>query len=239
MTAVKISVLGADRRFEFLKERLSHEGHTLTQDIETAELVVSCYPFLAEIPKDTPVAACGPKIAPETILDIMKDETYLEEIAYLTAEGAIASAMAALPRTIKGARCMVVGWGRIGRALTYILKCMGADVTALTRGMRAEREIHAAGAAAGATQSVAELIHGHDVVFSTPPSMVIDRSALECAGNAIVIDLASPPYGVDIEAARDMGVRAWREPALPGRYCPVNAADAIFHALVRGGAIDG
>ena len=33
---------------------------------------------------------------------------------------------------------------------------------------------------------------------------------------ARVIDLMSAPYGVDLDAARRMGMRAWREPGLPG-----------------------
>ena len=48
-----------------------------------------------------------------------------------------------------------------------------------------------------------------------------------------VIDLTNAPYGVDLDAARRMGVRAWREPGLPGRYCPQSAAEAILRAIER------
>ena len=90
------------------------------------------------------------------------------------------------------------------------------------------------------TDEAAAAITGHNIVFSTPPAMVVDKAVVKNADkDAVIIDLASPPYGVDLDAAREMGVRAWREPALPGRYCPENAADAIFEALVRGGAIHG
>ena len=49
-----------------------------------------------------------------------------------------------------------------------------------------------------------------------------------------MIDLASPPYGVDLRAAWRMGLRAWREPGLPGRHCPESAAEALLHAMERG-----
>ena len=47
------------------------------------------------------------------------------------------------------------------------------------------------------------------------------------------IDLAGIPYGVDLRTAWRMGVRAWREPGLPGRYCPHSAARAILNAMDR------
>ena len=49
-------------------------------------------------------------------------------------------------------------------------------------------------------------------------------------------------YGVDVEAAHRLGLRAWREPGLPGRYCPESAALAIaaaFEKLRKGGNEDG
>lgn len=240
VTAVKIVVMGTDKRFEYLKERLSRAGHVIVGDAADAELAVTNYPFPAQIPDGISIAACGPKLAPAGVLDIMKDEDYQLEIAYMTAEGAISAAMANTRHTIRGARCMVIGWGRIGRALTHILKRLGADVTVLTRRMDAAAEIISAGAVAEATENAASAIVGQDVVFSTPPAMVADKTVLENAERgAVVIDLASPPYGVDLDSARETGVRAWREGALPGRYCPQNAAAAIYDALVRGGAIHG
>ena len=63
---------------------------------------------------------------------------------------------------------------------------------------------------------------------------VLDERRLRALDeDAMVIDLSSAPYGVDLDAARRMGVRAWREPGLPGRYCPQSAAEAILRAIER------
>ena len=51
--------------------------------------------------------------------------------------------------------------------------------------------------------------------------------------DAMIIDLSSAPYGVDLDAAREMSLRAWREPKLPGRYCPFSAARALLRAIIR------
>ena len=50
---------------------------------------------------------------------------------------------------------------------------------------------------------------------------------------ALVLDLASPPYGVDLEAAEKLNFEARREPGLPGRYCPMSAARALYNAVLR------
>ena len=69
-----------------------------------------------------------------------------------------------------------------------------------------------------------------------PPQRVLDAETLRRADrDALVIDLSSPPYGVDLEAAQSLGLQAWREPKLPGRYCPYSAALAMLRALRRAG----
>lgn len=238
--AVNIAVMGSDRRYAYLGELLRAGGHVVVPDAADADLIVTNSPPPGDLPAGTRLATCGPRCAPEGALDLLRDEEYLAEIAYLTAEGAVSAAMNASDAAVLGLNCMVVGWGRIGRALTEILLALGAHVTVLTRRLGTHREIEGIGAHAADTLDVSNEIAGKRLVFSTPPSMVVDRGALLHAdARALVIDLASPPYGVDLDAARELNLRAWREPALPGRYCPENAARAIYLALLRGGVLDG
>ena len=76
-----------------------------------------------------------------------------------------------------------------------------------------------------------------DLVFNTAPALVLDGEALRSANrSAMLIDLASEPYGIDLKAAWSLGLRAWREPGVPGRYCPESAAAALYRAILRGGA---
>jgi dipicolinate synthase subunit A len=237
--AVLIAVMGSDRRFAFLAELLRAEGHALV-DAADADLIVTNYPPPAGVPVGKRLATCGPHPAPEDAIDLLRDEEYLVDVAYMTAEGAISAAMTASEAMISGSTALVVGWGRIGRALTELLLSLGAHVTVLTRRPGTRGEIEMLGAHAAPTIDAAEEIRGKRLVFSTPPALVLDAEVLlHAEKNALIVDLASPPYGVDLEAARELGLRAWREPGLPGRYCPENAARAIRSALRRGGALDG
>lgn len=51
--------------------------------------------------------------------------------------------------------------------------------------------------------------------------------------NAVVIDLSGAPYGLDLDAAKRLGLNARRESALPGRYAPESAARCLYRAVAR------
>lgn len=234
---MKIAVVGNDMRFLQLSQLLARLGHDTGCRPEDAQLTVTAWPPHEKLGIGTAVS-CGPQSAPEGVIDLLKDEDYQRDIAYMTAEGAIAAAMTSDNCALRGAECLVVGWGRIGRALTEMLRGLGARVTVLTRRADAHPEIEGSGARAAFTADAAAQLPGKKFVFSTPPAMVLDQNALIHADKgAALIDLASPPYGVDIQAAERLELHAWREPGLPGRYCPKDAAVAIYRALVRAGAL--
>ena len=182
---------------------------------------------------------CGPKFPQRRRWDLQyvnlwEDEALLRENAYLTAEAAVASAMRRTKLAMSGLRCAVIGYGRIGRSLTEILLNLGAKVTVISGRDAKRRAARETGAEAAALADIASALPGQDVIFSTPPATVIDEAALKSVdAGAILIDLASPPYGFDLEAARSLNLHACREPGLPGRYCPLSAARAIYSAVLR------
>ena len=193
--------------------------------------------LLAMAAPDTNVLLCGPD-APDVedarIVDLWRDEALLRENARLTAEGAVSAAMQASRRSLRGQRCVVIGWGRIGSALAELLVALGVRVTVASRTAAHRHRAIERGAEALPMERLGEVLPGADIVFSTPPVPVLGRDLLaRVRPGALVIDLASPPYGVDLHAAWALGLRAWREPGLPGRYCPESAAGALLDALLR------
>ena len=68
-----------------------------------------------------------------TIRDYFAREELAVANAVPTAEGAVQIAMEQLPITIHGARVLVVGFGRVGRALAQRLAALGAKVTVAAR----------------------------------------------------------------------------------------------------------
>ena len=133
-------------------------------------------------------------------------------------------------------RCLVLGYGRIARALTRALLGMRAPVTVCARRANSRALAKDVGASVCSFEGLAPLIGSFDVIFNTVPAEVLDEELLAgVSSRTQLIDLASPPYGVDLEAAQALNLRAWREPKLPGRYCPYSAARALMRAIFRAG----
>ena len=122
----------------------------------------------------------------------------------------------------------------IARALTEALVGLGAHVTVASRSAIHRNQAIVRGAQTVSTGMLEAALPDARLVFSTAPAMVLDEAMLcYVARDAMLIDLASPPYGVNLYAAWNRGIRAWREPALPGRYCPRSAARALLNAIDR------
>ncbi len=234
---MRIAILGQDRRYQCLRELLRRAGVDLSGPAE-ADWVVTPWPAPVDLPEGTRLVTCGPAAGPSGAMDLLRDEEYQGEIARMTAEGAIFAAMAAGEGRLEGEDCLVAGWGRIGRALTAKLAGLGARVTALTRRKSAFGEIQRMGAIPRRTELAAQALAGKKFLFSTAPAMVFDGRALTHARKDVrIFDLASPPYGVDFQAAETAGLWIRRERGVPGRYCPQAAAGAIAQAMKRGGIL--
>lgn len=182
---------------------------------------------------------CGPKFPSERRWDLQyvnlwADETLLCENAYITAQGAAAAALKRKKVSFVGAKCAVVGYGRIGRALCEILLGAGAEVTLLSDTASKRRRAIESGAQAAEIAAAMRILPNCQYIFSTPPAHILNADVLSVVRkDALLMDLASPPYGFELEAALRMGLDACCEPGLPDRYCPLSAARVLYHAIRR------
>ena len=82
-----------------------------------------------------------------------------------------------------------------------------------------------------------ELVHHvgeFDVIFNTVPHLIFDADMLNhLKKDALLIDLASRPGGVDFEAAKQMGIRVIWALSLPGKVAPVSAGAIIKDTIVN------
>lgn len=146
-----------------------------------------------------------------------------------TAEGAVEIAMHEYDGTVSGSKCIVIGYGRIGRVLSLMLKGLGADVTVAARKLRDREFIRALGMT---PVSVDNMGNKYDLIFNTVPAEVLDSHTLaRTASEAIVIDLASLPGGVDDNAAERMSIRVIHALSLPGKSAPKTAGIIIKNAV--------
>ena len=159
------------------------------------------------------------------IEDLMRRADFLQANAAITAEGAIGVLLRESEKTLLGSRCLVAGWGRIGKLLTLRLSALGAYVTAAARRRADRAEAEALGLRAldyGQLESIAGEL---DFVVNTVPARVLSDALLCCLpGDALLLELASPPGGFDPLLAQNIGLRALTAPGLPGKSAPASAA---------------
>ena len=166
---------------------------------------------------------------------VLEDYFLREELAVAnaaaTAEAAVRVAMEHVERALLGMDCLVLGFGRIGKLLSHRLAGMGARVTATARKPEDLAWIRAYGFRAEETMDLDGKLGRYGVIFNTVPHPVLGARLLEQLNpGCLCVDLASK-QGIDLAAAEAMGISNLWARALPGRFLPCTAAEAIRDAV--------
>ncbi|MCI8360123.1 MAG: dipicolinate synthase subunit DpsA [Clostridiales bacterium] len=169
-------------------------------------------------------------------IDYLAREELSVRNAVPTVEGALAIAINETPITLFGSRCLVIGYGRLGKVLAACLKHLGAQVTVSARKQSDLAWILTAGCRPVQTAGIYEELDGYDVIFNTAPALLLGRRELQkCRQDTVIIDLASAPGGLDYDAAQQLGIKAIQALSLPGKTAPASAAliikDTIFNII--------
>lgn len=168
-----------------------------------------------------------PSLNPQLLCDYYAREDFVLSNAYVTAEGALKIAMEKFEGTLNGAKILVCGFGRIGKALTRLLSVFGAQLTVSARKSEDLAAIRMLGARAVRTRQLYEE-DGFDIIISTVPALVFGPELLaKIASEALLIDLASAPGSVDFEAAQRLGIDYIHALSLPGKSSPKTAGTII------------
>jgi len=183
-------------------------------------------------------AGCADKIKdiyPDaSFSDYFASEALQVKNAQATAEGALAVAISNMPETINGAKCLVCGWGRIGRQLALMLRNLGGEVTVAARSETDRAWARSFSMDAIDYDELPKRVGEFSLLINTVPSMIFSRKILCHAGkSATLIDLASQPGGVDFEAAKALGIQAIHALSLPGKYAPLTAARIIKDTVIE------
>ncbi|HLT97884.1 MAG TPA: dipicolinate synthase subunit DpsA [Acidimicrobiia bacterium] len=124
-------------------------------------------------------------------------------------EGAIGLAIANTEVTIHNSDVLVVGHGNIGRLLARTLVLLGARVRVAARNPVQRADALTAGCIPHPLEDIPSIAPNTSMLFSTVPTRLIDESTLALLpARSLVMDLAAPPGGIDLEAADRLGHRA-------------------------------
>ena len=169
------------------------------------------------------------------IVDYMNIESFQIKNALLSAEGGIYYAKQRLDRSIHGSRVAILGSGRIGKILAYLLRSQGAITTVVAR---RDIDLVWSSIAGHRTQKIDDgrvrNINRYDLIFNTIPEHILDdKFARSIPGDTLIIDLASSPFGMDELLAKQYNLKYYRESGIPGRYAPKSAGEIMGQTIIN------
>ena len=162
------------------------------------------------------------------VIDIMKrdDLAILNTIA--TAEGTIEVAIKNTDKILQGSRVLILGFGRVGKIVANKFSKMSAIVTCAARKVSDLAWIKAYGYNSLNINDMLYDLKEFDIIINTVPQTILrERELKHIDAEALIIDLASNPGGIDGKIAKSMGLNFIWALALPGRIAPSSSAKFI------------
>lgn len=165
------------------------------------------------------------------------DYFLLDELAIYnavpTAEGVVQVLIEELPITVHGMKCAVLGYGRVGKVLAETLSSLGADVTVFARKQSAFAEIYAASMKYKHFEALTTEINDFDAVINTVPVKILGNAQLSKLNpECVLVEVASAPFGIDFQSAKEKAFKVVKAGSLPGRVAPKTAGEIIGRSIL-------
>lgn len=165
------------------------------------------------------------------VSDYLKDERFILENTIPTAEGALMIALEETPFVLYGAKTAVLGYGRVGATTASLFRNAGSDVYIFDR--KKGKRTQARNKNLTAFEFDDKKLFDCDIIINTVPCMVLGKEKLQkIKKDALIIDLASKPGGVDLEYAKQRGLNVIWALSLPGKVAPVTSGEIIGRTIV-------
>ena len=166
------------------------------------------------------------------VIDILKREELAVLNAISTAEGTIEIAIKETISTIHGSKILVMGFGRVGKILSKMLKGIGSDVYCEARKYADLAWIKAYGYHPVYLRDLDQNLGKFDIIINTIPHLILnDRRLNLVKKDCLIIDIASNPGGVDRNAAKSKNIKVIWALSLPGKVAPVTSAEYIKETI--------
>ena len=165
------------------------------------------------------------------------DYFLLDELAIYnavpTAEGVVQVLIEELPITIHGMKCGILGYGRVGKALAKTLSSLGANVTVFARKQSSFAEIYAFSMVCKSFDALTTETNDFDALINTVPVKVMGGAQLSKLNpDCVLVEVASAPFGIDFQAAKERAFKVVKAGSLPGKVAPKTAGEIIGRSIL-------
>ena len=156
------------------------------------------------------------------------DNEFIEKNAVLTAFGALKILLEHIDFALPLGKYAITGYGRVAKETASLLTSLSCDVTVFARNSSQRDDAMIKGCKAEPLTQLPLQSDKFDIVINTVPSNVINEDAIcNMKKNCKIIELASAPYGLDFDMARNHSIDVVKAFSLPEKYTPKTAGEII------------
>ncbi len=156
------------------------------------------------------------------------DNEFIEKNAVLTAFGALKILLEHIDFALPLGKYAITGYGRVAKETASLLTSLSCDVTVFARNSSQRDDAMIKGCKAESLTQLPLQSDRFDIVINTVPSNIINEDAIcNMKKNCKIIELASAPYGLDFDMARNHSIDVVKAFSLPGKYTPKTAGEII------------
>ena len=162
------------------------------------------------------------------VVDIMKIEEFAILNAIPTAEETIKIIIENMKKMIHNTKCLIMGYGRIGKVLAKKLSGLSVNVTCLVSNDIEKTWCEVGGYSWIEFKNIKDnniILKKYDIIINTIPRIILTHELSEVQKDTLVIDLASKPYGIDRKVVKKEKLNFIEALGLPGKSAPITVAE--------------
>lgn len=168
------------------------------------------------------------------VIKFFDDEILAMQNAYLTAEGTLALIIDNTLESIKNSNILVLGYGRLGKTITKLLKDNNVNVYVATNPTDEQAQATVVANYVCDIKSCKKHMPYFSAIVNTIPAKVLCREELALVNkNCLIVDLASKPGGVDHKAACELNIKTLHALGVPGKTAPKTAAENLRGSIYK------
>lgn len=182
--------------------------------------------------RSTPTVAQAAQLAGVGLYEMKDDRSLAISNATSVAEAVLRLLIEQTERVLPEHRILVLGYGATGSALADDLLGIACQVSVAARRRDSQERIRQRGARPVDFAARNDEFEAADIVVNTVPSTdSLPTASFSTLNGSLIVDIASPPGGLDHAAAADAGLNVIWARGLAGARGPVSVGDAQFRFI--------
>lgn len=155
--------------------------------------------------------------------DIIKNEEFAILNTVPTAEATIKIIIENTKNIIQNSRCLIMGFGRIGKILSYKMQSLSLKTTVIPTNNIEEAWGKAYGYDIITFENIKEkkeILSKYDIIVNTIPKIILKEEELKnVRKDTLIIDLSSKPFGIDRDFMKNENMNFIEALGLPRKNC--------------------